>query len=133
MVEAPTVKARRRRGSREAAVAAIGLAAFLAGCAPATVPGAPDVMPAQPVIGTAATAATPVVPSEPLPAITGAEEGFTIALEAFRCGELDAADRYARAVLDRYPDTAWSRRSLFLRGRALAAAGRTDDAAAVLL
>jgi soluble lytic murein transglycosylase len=102
-------------------------AAALAGCASA--PPAPAAAPL-----TAATTTVPVLRSpEPLPAVTSAEEGFTIGLEAFRCGELLAAERYTRAVIEGFPGTAWSRRSLFLHGRTLAAAGRTAEAADALL
>lgn len=116
------------RCSLRRGIATAAAAAALAGCASA--PAAPRA--AAALTSVPATTATPKH-AEPLPAVTSAEEGFTISLEALRCGELDAADRYSRAVIEGFPGTVWSTRALFLRGRALAAAGRTNEAAEVLL
>lgn len=45
---------------------------------------------------------------------------------------MTAAERAARSVIERFPDTVWQKRSLFFLGRALINRDRTDEAAAVM-
>ncbi len=92
----------------------------LAGCA--TVPA--------PVIVTAAPAPVPASPpvKKLLPDIVGPEEGFSLAMEAFKVGDLETAGLFAESVMERYPKTPWQKRSLFLLGRTLLGRDMTVEA-----
>jgi len=100
---------------------------FFAGCAGNPSPVATSGFASLPSV------TTPAQPKTTLPDIAGPEEGFVLAMEAFKVGDQETAGLFAESVMERYPDTAWSRRSLFLLGRTLAARDRTSDAEAVLL
>ena len=68
-----------------------------------------------------------------LPLIASPEEGFSIALEAYKVGEMETAGLYAESVIERYPATPWQKRSLFLLGRTFIARNMTADAEKVML
>ena len=105
------------------------LTAFLvgfAGCATQRPPVVSSVPLSAPTI-------TVLQPKKQLPLIASPEEGFGIALEAFKVGETETAGLYAESVIDRYPATPWQKRSLFLLGRTFIARGMTADAERTLL
>jgi soluble lytic murein transglycosylase len=68
-----------------------------------------------------------------LPEITGAEEGFSLALQAYQGGAADVSGLYAQSVIRSYPDSPWKKRALFLLGKAYLARGMTAEAEAVML
>ena len=53
-----------------------------------------------------------------IPEMSTPEDGFDLAMDAFKVGDMETASFLARGVMERYPDTPWGRRALFLRGRA---------------
>jgi soluble lytic murein transglycosylase len=112
------------RAGRSAAVAVLLL--VLTGCATAPAP----------VIVTAVPAPVPAPPAPPkkqLPEISGPEEGFSLAMEAFKVGDWETAGLFAESVVERYPNTAWQKRSLFLLGRTLMGRDMTVEAEQILL
>ena len=117
---------------RKAPLPVIGLfllaIAGLDGCA-ASRPA--SVVPA-PALATA-PAVTPIQPEKQLPDIAGAEEGYGLAMEAFKVGDLETAGLFAESVMERHPNTAWQKRSLFLLGRTLLGRDMTGEAEKVLL
>ena len=80
-----------------------------------------------------ATPTVPLSPSPPLPEIASAEEGFSLALQAFQGGASDISGLYAQSVIRNYPDSPWKKRALFLLGKTFLARGMTADAEAVML
>jgi soluble lytic murein transglycosylase len=72
-------------------------------------------------------------PAQSLPIIASAEEGFTFAREAFQGGDPEVSEQYAKSVINRYPDTPWRKRSLFLLGTTYLARDRTAEASEVML
>ncbi len=105
-------------------------AAFLLGLAGCATPQ-PPTMAAVPMSAPAVT--VPPQPKRPLPLIASPEEGFGIALEAYKVGEMEAAGLYAESVMDRYPATPWHKRALFLLGRTFIARDMTADAEKIML
>ena len=84
------------------------------------------------------TVAPAPVPASPpvkkqLPDIGGPEEGFSLAMEAFKVGDLETAGLFAESVMERYPKTPWQKRSLFLLGRTLLGRDMTVEAEQALL
>lgn len=67
------------------------------------------------------------------PDIPNAEEGYTLAREAFKVGDLATAELFAESVMERYPATVWHNRSLFLLGRTFIGRGMTEEARTTLL
>ena len=116
-----------------AAIPAI-LAVFLfdlAGCAkpqPQTMAAAAPLRPSSAPTGTVSSQS-----NKPLPVIASPEEGFRIAIEAYKVGEMETAGLYAESVIERYPATPWQKRSLFLLGRTFIARNMTADAEKVML
>ena len=107
------------------------LAAFLfdlAGCATPQPPAAASLVPSS-----ASAVAVAPQPKKQLPLIASPEEGFSIALEAYKVGETETAGLYAESVMERYPATPWHKRSLFLLGRTFIARSMTADAEKVML
>jgi soluble lytic murein transglycosylase len=102
----------------------------LAGCA---TPQPQAIAAAQfvPVSTPAVTA--PSQPKRSLPLIASPEEGFGIALEAYKVGEMEAAGLYAESVMERYPATPWYKRSLFLLGRTFIARDMTIETEKIVL
>ena len=97
----------------------------LAGCA--TVPA--------PVLVTVDPASVPTPPpvKKQLPDIGGPQEGFSLAMEAFKVGDLETAGLFAESVMERHPKTPWQKRSLFLLGRTLLGRDMTVEAEQALL
>lgn len=85
------------------------------------------------VPSSAPTVTVPPQSKKTLPLIASPEEGFGIALEAYKIGEMETAGLYAESVMERYPATPWHKRSLFLLGRTLIARDMTADAEKVML
>ena len=75
----------------------------------------------------------PPQPKKMLPLIASPEEGFSIALEAYKVGEMETAGLYAESVMERYPATPWHKRALFLQGRTFIVRNMTADAEKVML
>ncbi len=73
-----------------------------------------------------------VVPP-PLPVIAGPQEGFLLAMDAYKLNDMATTILIAQQVMEQYPNNPWQKRSLFLTGRALIALDRTAEAEAVLL
>jgi soluble lytic murein transglycosylase len=65
--------------------------------------------------------------------ITSADEGFGLAMAAFKVGDLETAGSLAESVMEQYPQTVWQKRSLFLLGRTLLGRDMTVEAEKVLL
>jgi len=106
--------------------AAAALLLVLAGCATAPAPG----------IITAVPAPLPTPPSparKQLPEISSPEEGFSLAMEAFKVGDLETSGLFAESVMERHPDSIWQKRSLFLLGRTLLGRDVTVEAEQALL
>ncbi|MHB8843562.1 MAG: lytic transglycosylase domain-containing protein [Nitrospirota bacterium] len=76
---------------------------------------------------------TPSPLKEQLPDIPSAEEGFNLAREAFKVGDMATAALFAESVMERYPRTVWHNRSLFLLGRTFTVRGMTAEARTTLL
>lgn len=109
------------------------ITAFLLGLAGCATPQPPAIA-AAPFVPVSAPAATiPSQPKKPLPLIASPEEGFGIALDAYKVGEMEAAGLYAESVMERYPATPWYKRSLFLLGRTFIARDMTADAEKAML
>ena len=102
----------------------------LAGCATPQPPA--NAAAAQLVPLSAPTATVQARSKKQLPLIASPEEGFNIALEAYKVGEMETAGLYAESVLERYPSTPWFKRSLFLLGRTFIARNMTSDAEKVM-
>lgn len=62
------------------------------------------------------------------PDISGAEDGYVLALEAFKIGDWETSALFCESVMERHPGTPWYNRSLFLFGRTLLARDMTSDA-----
>lgn len=107
------------------------IAAFLFGLAGCATPQPPAVAPLVPLSAPAVT----VLPQskKEIPNIASPEEGFGIALEAYKVGEIEAAGLYAESVMERYPATPWHKRAQFLLGRTFIARDMTADAEKVML
>ncbi len=82
---------------------------------------------------TAPSASAPLMPQGRVPDLSGAGDGFSRAVDAFTKGDYETSARLAQAVMDRFPGTAWSKRSLFLLGRTFIARGMTVDADRTML
>jgi len=82
-------------------------------------------MPAPVAVETAASAAPP--------SIAGPEEGFRLAMESYKKGDLQTALLLARQVGEQYPNTPWARRSLFLTGKTFIALDRAAEAEEAML
>ena len=106
------------------------IAAFLTNLAGCATPRLPTKAAAEPY---ASAVTVPPQPKKPLPLIASPEDGFGIALEAYKVGEMEAAALYAESVMERYPTTPWHKRSLFLQGRTFIARGMTADAEKIML
>ncbi len=111
------------RATAPALIAVVLLA--LAGCAAPQPPAA--------ALLSAPAVAVPPQPKKPLPLIASPEEGLSIALEACKAGEMETAGLYAESVMERYPDTPWQKRALFLQGGTFIARNMTADAEKVML
>ena len=108
-----------------AAALLLGAVSAASGCA--------ERIPAPPAV-TASPAPIPAAPPRPvLPDIAGPEAGFRAAMETFKKGDSSNAALYAQSVMERYPRTAWAKRSLFLLGRTLLLRVMTADAGKVML
>ena len=78
--------------------------------------------------------APPIVAVSPtLPVIAGPQEGFLLAMDAYKVNDMATAILIGQQVVDQYPNNPWQKRSLFLTGRALIALDRTAEAESVLL
>ncbi len=73
------------------------------------------------------------VVSPSLPVIAGPQEGFLLAMDAYKANDMAKAVLIAQQVMEQYPNNPWQKRSLFLTGRALIALDRTAEAEVVLL
>jgi len=110
------------------------LAAFLFNLAGCATPQPPTLAANAPRVPLSAPTVTVSPQSKKqLPLIASPEEGFSIALEAYKVGEIEAASLYAESVMDRYPASPWQKRSLFLLGRTFIARDMTADAEKVML
>ncbi len=84
---------------------------------------------------------TPAVSPPPVPSpvtiepsvIAGPEEGFKLAMDAYAVADMETTIAAAQQVVEHYPGSPWSKRSLFLIGRAFIALDRPYEAAAVML
>ena len=113
--------------TRATAPAIVACLLALAGCATTQPPTTAAALLSSP----AATA--PPQQNKPLPPIASPEEGFSIALEAYKAGEMETSGLYAESVMERYPATPWHKRALFLQGRTFIARNMTADAEKVML
>jgi len=124
----------RKTSARMAPVTVLAVLAMLlldlAGCATPQPPATAAA--AQLVPLSAPTATAQARSKKQLPLIASPEEGFGIALEAYKVGEMEAAGLYAESVMERYPATPWFKRSLFLLGRTFIARNMTADAEKVM-
>jgi len=75
----------------------------------------------------------PMTPPPNITFATGAEEGFDLALAAYRAGDWETSLLLSRQVLDVFPDTSWYKRALFLMERSLIQLDRTEEARAAML
>jgi soluble lytic murein transglycosylase len=107
------------------------LAAFLFDLAGCATPQPPAAAPLDALSAPMVTVSSQS--KKPLPIIASPEEGFRIALEAFKVGEMETAGLYAESVIEQYPATPWQKRSLFLLGRTFIARDMTADAEKVML
>jgi len=105
------------KSRKQIALAAV-LLVFITGCATGVAPG--------PVL-------VPLASPPATAPFAGAEEGFGLALAAFKAGDHDAAYRLALRVADRGPGSLWYQRSLFLAERSLIRLGWTGEAEAMML
>jgi len=69
----------------------------------------------------------------PAPVIPGPQEGFSLAMDAYKVNDMATAILVAQQVMEQYPNNPWQKRSLFLMGRALIALDRAAEAEAVML
>jgi len=115
------------------AIPSAALAMFLYGLSGCATPFPPAMTAVPSVPASAPSVTTPVQSKKLLPNIASPEEGFTIALEAFKVADMDFAALYAESVVERFPATNWHKRSLFLLGRTMIARGMSADAAKVML
>src|SRR3990170_3988204 len=68
----------------------------------------------------------------PAPVIPGPQEGFSLAMDAYKVNDMATAILIAQQVMEQYPNNPWQKRSLFVMGRALIALDRTAEAEAVM-
>ncbi|HLE41573.1 MAG TPA: tetratricopeptide repeat protein [Nitrospirota bacterium] len=73
------------------------------------------------------------VPPPSAPVIAGPQEGFSLAMDAYKVNDMATTILIAQQVMEQYPNNPWQKRSLFLTGRALIALDRTAEAETVLL
>ncbi len=73
------------------------------------------------------------VPPPPAPVIAGPQEGFSLAMDAYKANDMATTILIAQQVMEQYPNNPWQKRSLFLSGRALIALDKTAEAEAVML
>ena len=64
---------------------------------------------------------------------SGAENGFTLALDAYQAKDAEKALLLARRVADLFPNTPWYKRSLFLMERSLILLDRPSEADSIML
>ncbi len=103
----------------------------LSGCA---APRSPSLAAAPSLVPVSAPTVMPFSqPKQQLPDIASAEEGFGLALEAFKVGDMETTALFAESVMERYPATVWQKRSLFLLGRSFIGRDMAAEAEAVLL
>src|SRR3990170_1498945 len=73
------------------------------------------------------------VPPPSAPVIAGPQEGFSLAMDAYKAGDMATTILIAQQVMEQYPNNPWQKRSLFVIGRALITLDRTAEAEAVML
>jgi soluble lytic murein transglycosylase len=106
-------------------------AMVLSGCATTRPPAATILQTAAAEVS--APTVTPSSQKKQLPDIADAEEGFNLAREAFKVGDMATAALFAESVMERYPATVWHNRSLFLLGRTYVGRGMSAEARSALL